>query len=123
MLSRQGGATPMILSIPARFAFIVAAITLILSGVAITAQQNVEVENFVPVTDAMLQNPDPSDWLNWRRTLDGQAHSPLDQITTENVDQLRLTWSWGMYAGNQQTTPIVHDGIMFLANVGPWKVT
>ena len=118
MLSRQGGATPMILSIPARLAFIVAAIALILSGVAITAQQNVEVENFVPVTDAMLQNPDPSDWLNWRRTLDGQAHSPLDQITTENVDQLRLTWSWGMYAGNQQTTPIVHDGIMFLANPG-----
>lgn len=28
-------------------------------------------ENFVPVTDAMLQDPDPSDWLMWRRTLDG----------------------------------------------------
>ena len=24
-----------------------------------------------PVTDAMLQDPDPADWLNWRRTLDG----------------------------------------------------
>ena len=37
------------------------------------------------MTDAMLQDPDPADWLNWRRTLDGQGHSPLDQITTENV--------------------------------------
>jgi hypothetical protein len=24
-----------------------------------------------PVTDAMLRNPGPDDWLNWRRTLDG----------------------------------------------------
>ena len=26
---------------------------------------------FVPVTDAMLQDPAPGDWLMWRRTLDG----------------------------------------------------
>ncbi|HEX6997882.1 MAG TPA: hypothetical protein VF322_07035 [Gammaproteobacteria bacterium] len=25
-------------------------------------------DDFVPVTDAMLQNPDPADWLMWRRT-------------------------------------------------------
>ena len=37
-----------------------------------------------PVTDAMLQNPDPSDWLSWRRTLDGWGYSPLDQIDTSN---------------------------------------
>ena len=28
---------------------------------------------FVPVTDAMLLDPDPQDWLMWRRTLDGWA--------------------------------------------------
>ena len=27
----------------------------------------------------LLQNPDPADWLNWRRTLDGWGYSPLDQ--------------------------------------------
>ena len=26
---------------------------------------------FVPVTDAMLENPAPGDWLLWRRTPDG----------------------------------------------------
>ena len=26
---------------------------------------------FVPVTDEVLQDPDPADWLMWRRTLDG----------------------------------------------------
>ncbi|HSG34606.1 MAG TPA: hypothetical protein VLA37_08720, partial [Sphingomonadaceae bacterium] len=35
---------------------------------------------FEPVTDAMLQDPDPADWLNWRRTLDSQGYSPLDEI-------------------------------------------
>jgi alcohol dehydrogenase (cytochrome c) len=24
---------------------------------------------FTPVTDRMLENPDPGDWLMWRRTL------------------------------------------------------
>ena len=37
--------------------------------------------NFTPVTDAMLANPDPADWLNWRRTLDAWGYSPLDQVT------------------------------------------
>ena len=54
----------------------------------------------------MLQNPPPADWLNWRRTLDAQAHSPLDQITAENVGDLRLVWSWALRSGPQQTTPL-----------------
>jgi len=29
-----------------------------------------------PVTDAELQNPNPNDWLMWRRTLDSWGHSP-----------------------------------------------
>ena len=36
--------------------------------------------SFVPVTDTMLENPDPADWLMWRRTLDGWGYSPLDQV-------------------------------------------
>src|SRR5690606_14605705 len=38
-----------------------------------------------PVTDEMLRDPDPADWLMWRRTLDGWGYSPLDQIDRENV--------------------------------------
>ena len=74
--------------------------------------------DFVPVTDAVLQNPDPSDWLHWRRTLDAWGHSPLDQITSDNADQLRLVWSWALAEGRQQTTPLVHDGVMYIANPG-----
>ena len=77
-----------------------------------------QVDNYIPVTDGMLQNPDPADWLSWRRTLDGQAHSPLDEITPENVGDLRLVWSWALRRGPQQTTPLVHDGVLFIANPG-----
>ena len=41
----------------------------------------------MPVTDAMLQKPDPGDWLMWRRTLDGWGYSPLNQINRTNVSQ------------------------------------
>ena len=89
-------------------------ITLLLTSAVATAQ----IDNYIPVTDAMLQHPDPADWLNWRRTLDGQAHSPLDQITTDNVGDLRLVWSWAMRQGPQETTPLVHDGVLYIANPG-----
>jgi glucose dehydrogenase len=52
---------------------------------------------FEPVTDAMLQDPSPDDWLMWRRTLDSWGYSPLDQITRGNVDDLQMVWSNGLY--------------------------
>ena len=69
---------------------------------------------FVPVTDAMLQNPDPADWLNWRRTLDGWGYSPLDQITRDNAHQLQLVWAFQTTEGLAQPTPLVHNGVMYL---------
>jgi len=75
-----------------------------------------EVKNFTPVTDAMILNPPPGDWLMWRRTLDGQGHSPLNQINTGNVQHLRMAWSWTMKEGNNEATPLVHDGVMYLIN-------
>ena len=98
----------------ARLMVVVGALTLVLAGSTGTAQ----VDDFRAVTDAMLENPDPADWLHWRRTLDGWGHSPLDQITTENVHRLRLAWSWALEDGSQQTTPLVHDGVMYIANPG-----
>jgi PQQ-dependent dehydrogenase (methanol/ethanol family) len=71
---------------------------------------------FTPVTDAMLRNPSPDDWLNWRRTLDGWGYSPLTQISRQNVGQLQLAWSWAMQPGSNQATPLVHDGVMYLPN-------
>ena len=71
---------------------------------------------FVPVTDAMLQEPAPGDWLMWRRTLDGWGYSPLDQIDRENVGELRMVWTRGLAAGSQQGTPLAYGGALYMPN-------
>ena len=73
-------------------------------------------EEFVPVTDAMLQDPPPEDWLMWRRTLDSWGYSPLDQITRENVGAIRMVWSRALAPGLQQGTPLAHDGVLYMPN-------
>ena len=50
---------------------LVAAIALLQVAGGPAAAQAQPGGELVPVTDAMLQNPDPADWLMWRRTLDG----------------------------------------------------
>ena len=70
----------------------------------------------VPVTDKMLENPDPADWLMWRRTLNSWGYSPLNQINKANVATLRMVWTRGMTAGIQEATPLVHGGVMYLPN-------
>jgi len=93
-----------------------------LGGVAVLctfgAPAMAQTPDLTPVTDAMLQDPDSGDWLNWRRTLDGWGYSPLEDINRSNVGALRLAWAWGLDPGISQTTPLVHDGVMFVANPG-----
>jgi len=74
------------------------------------------IENFTPVTDAMLENPDPADWPMHRRNYYGHSFSPLDQITTENAGNLTLEWVWNMHEGDSEPAPLVYDGIMYLIN-------
>jgi alcohol dehydrogenase (cytochrome c) len=78
-----------------------------------------EVANYVPVTDAMLKNPPPGDWLMARRNYQAWSYSPLDEVTRGNVKDLKLAWSWAMNeAGSNQPMPLVHNGIMYLGNTG-----
>src|SRR2546423_18054 len=78
-----------------------------------------QVKDFRPVTEAMLRNPAPGDWLNWRRTDNAWGYSPLDQISKRNVQQLQLAWSWAMEnTGAQEATPLVYNGVMYLPNPG-----
>ena len=71
-------------------------------------------DDFVPVTDAMLQNPADSDWLMWRRTLDSWGYSPLDQIDRSNVDQLRMVWTRDLEIGTGEITPLAYNGILYI---------
>jgi alcohol dehydrogenase (cytochrome c) len=76
-----------------------------------------EVKNFTPVTDEMLRNQDPGDWLMARRNYQGWSSSPLTQITRDNVKDLQLAWVWAMNEGlGNEPTPLVHNGVLYLIN-------
>jgi alcohol dehydrogenase (cytochrome c) len=94
------------------------ALALMLAAAASSpAQQAADpARNLTPVTDAMLRNPPASDWLMWRRTYDGYGYSPLDQINKANVKDLQVAWTWSMIPGATETTPIIHDGVLYLFN-------
>ena len=70
--------------------------------------------DFVSVTDAMLQDPAPSDWLMWRRTLDSWGYSPLDEINRENVNELRLVWTRDLADGTSEGTPLAYGGVLYM---------
>ncbi len=78
-----------------------------------------EVQNFKPVTDEMMKNPPPGDWLMIRRDYHANNFSPLNQVTAANVKNLKLVWSWAMAeGGTNQPAPIEHDGVIYLNNIG-----
>ena len=68
-----------------------------------------------------------TDWPTYNRDLAGTRYSPLDQIDTGNVGELQEAWSYRFHPEDgfvegpepaelfQQVTPIVVDGVMYLA--------
>ena len=88
-----------------------AAASFALGAVAAQAQP---AREFVPVTDAMLQDPDPADWPMWRRTLDGWGYSPLDQVNRDNVGELQMAWSRALPQGTQEVTPLAYGGVVYM---------
>ena len=78
------------------------------------------VEDYRPVTDEMLRNPDDGDWLMIRRNYQAWNYSPLADIDRSNAGELELAWVWAMNEGGWNApSPIVHDGVMYLASIGP----
>jgi alcohol dehydrogenase (cytochrome c) len=72
------------------------------------------LDKISPVTDALLQHPPAAEWLNWRRTYDDQGFSPLKQIDRRNVADLQVAWAWSLPSGPNTSTPLVHDGVIFV---------
>ena len=68
------------------------------AAVLIHAQQ--KPQPFVPVSEEMLLKPSPNDWLMYSRTYDAQRFSPLNQITTKNVGQLKEVFKQELPAGD-----------------------
>jgi len=75
-----------------------------------------QATGYVPVTDERLREPEPGNWLMYRRTYDGWGYSPLDQITEQNVADLTPAWVFptGVFNEHHQSPPIVNEGTMFV---------
>lgn len=76
------------------------------------------LDELTGVSDASIGSPPAGDWLTWRRSYDAHGFSPLDEIDTGNVEDLRLVWSWTMPSGSNESVPLVRDGTMFVYGYG-----
>lgn len=73
---------------------------------------------FTPLTTALINNPNPSDWPAHRRNPQAHSYSPLAQVNTENVAKLTLEWVWNMHEGDSEPAPLVYGGIIYMINPG-----
>src|SRR5258708_21191121 len=57
---------------------------------------------------------EPQNWLTYSGTMMSQRHSPLTQITPENVKNLELQWIYQARSLEKfEATALVVDGIMY----------
>ena len=62
---------------------------------------------------ALIASP-PEEWLSNGRDYAETHYSPLDQITTANVDRLELAWAYDTESrGSLEATPLVSNGVMY----------
>jgi len=70
----------------------------------------------------------PSRWLQYSGDYTGRRHSPLTQITPQNVAQLRAQWAFQAdtiaTTRGFESTPLVIDGVIYLtgANGSAWAI-
>ena len=58
---------------------------------------------------------EPGSWLTYSGAYHGQRFSKLDQISTENVADLRPVWVYQVEgSGEIETTPLAADGVMYV---------
>lgn len=65
--------------------------------------------------DRLLQpDGEPHNWLTYSRDFFNQRHSPLTQITPENVQNLELQWVWQAQSLEKyEATALVVDGVLY----------
>ena len=113
-----GGASAAVVAAPAAAAATAAAASAGAEAGGVTLAGT--VDGYRPVTGEMLRDPDDGDWLMIRRNYESWSYSPLADVDRSNVGELELAWVWAMNEGGWNApSPIVHDGVMFLASIGP----
>ena len=91
-----------------------------------TTDETVEVAEaptFAAVTDTRLNSAadTPTEWLSYGFDREETRHSPLTGITTENVADLGVAWTYDLATSRGvESTPIVIDGVMYVTSA--WSV-
>lgn len=82
-----------------------------------------------PTYDDILQGfADPERWLTYSGDYTGQRHSPLTQITPDNVGQLRPIWTFQTDTTTRgrgfETTPLADAGVLYVtgSNNYAWAI-
>ena len=83
-----------------------------LTGAGLTARAAA-----LPVSTSVVKE---GDWPSYHGDIGGNRHSPLAQITTANVKDLRLEWVFPINHNQLEVTPVVIDGVMYVT--GPNQV-
>jgi alcohol dehydrogenase (cytochrome c) len=90
-----------------------------------TAAPSTPAKSHITPQDLLDGLKDPTRWLTYSGNYNGQRHSPLTQITPENVDRLTAQWTFQTGTlGSFQTTPIVVDGVLYVTgfNNHAWAI-
>ncbi|HWG77926.1 MAG TPA: PQQ-binding-like beta-propeller repeat protein [Steroidobacteraceae bacterium] len=83
---------------------------------AVMAKRSAVLNQLTPVTAQTLANPSAADWLMWRGNYDSSGYSRLGQINKRNVADLNVAWSLALPVSGNEATPLVHDGVLFIAS-------
>jgi len=67
-----------------------------------------------PIEAGMVADPD--EWPSWGRTPGETHYSPLDEIDTGNVANLKPAWHFDLEPGYTATTPLMAEGKVFLTS-------
>jgi len=105
----------------------IVALAMTMGGLTLTAQQ--PAHPTVTGDDLVAGLKNPARWLTFSGNYTGQRHSPLTQITPQNVSGLSPQWIFqtdipGIPGRGIETSPIVVDGILYITgnNNQAWAV-
>lgn len=83
----------------------------------------IEAKPVAAVDGQRILNADsePGNWLSHGRTYDEQRYSPLKSVSTDNVGELGLAWSFDLNTKRGvEATSIVVDGVMYATSA--WSI-
>lgn len=67
-----------------------------------------------PIEEEMVANGD--DWPSWGRTGHETHYSPLEDINTDTIGNLKLAWHFDLEPGYSASTPVAAEGKVFLTS-------